>query len=205
VTLRAEALSCVRGERLIFAGLEFALGPGEALALRGPNGAGKSSLLRLLATLLKPAAGRLAWEGADVWEDVETYRRRLAYVGHLDALKANLTVAENLRFWARLASGRSVVTPALDVLGIAPLADVPARLLSAGQRRRAALARLEVSAAELWLLDEPDASLDDDGLERLSGMIDRQLTRGGRVVVATHHDLGESAAKIVRLGTGTGA
>jgi heme exporter protein A len=199
VTLRAEALACVRGERTVFTGLAFNLGAGEALVLKGPNGSGKSSLLRLIATLLKPAGGRLTWGGEDVWDDLERHRRRLAYVGHQDALKANLTVAENLRFWARLATGRAVVTPALDVFGIAGLADVPARLLSAGQRRRAALARLEVTAAELWLLDEPDASLDDEGLTQLSAVIERQLRRGGRVVVATHHDLGDTSAMVLRL------
>ena len=205
MTLQAEALACVRGERAVFAGLEFSLGAGHALVLKGPNGAGKSSLLRLLATLLTPAAGRITWDGVDIRDDLERHRRRLAYVGHQDALKANLTVAENLRFWSRLATGRAVVSPALDVFGISALADVPTRLLSAGQRRRAALARLEVATAELWLLDEPDASLDDQGLEQLSAVIDRQLRRGGRVVVATHHEIGDASTTVLRLGDAANA
>lgn len=200
MALEAEALACVRGERQIFQGLDFQLGAGEALLLRGPNGAGKSSLLRILATFLKPAAGRLVWDGVGLWDDLETYRRRLGYVGHLDAVKPLLTVAENVRFWARLVGGGGDVEAALDAFAIAHLAEVPAALLSAGQRKRTALARLEAAPGELWLLDEPGVSLDDEGLACLAGAIQRQRRRGGMVIAATHHDLDIAEARTLRLG-----
>lgn len=199
MSLSAEALSCIRGERTVFTDLSFEIAPGDALLVRGPNGAGKSSLLRLLASLQRPAAGRLAWQGADIWDDVETHRRRLAYIGHLDAVKPLLTVAENLDFWARL-SGGGYVGAALETFGLSPLADVPARLLSAGQRRRTALARLEVAPGALWLLDEPDASLDDDGMARLGQAIGRQCARGGMTVIASHHQLPLEGARTLHLG-----
>lgn len=199
MSLSAEALACVRGERTVFAGLDFSLEAGDVLLLRGPNGAGKSSLLRLLASLQRPAAGRLVWEGTDVWDDLEAHRRRIAYVGHSDAVKPLLTVAENLDFWARFAGGKDL-GPALQAFGLEHLATVPARLLSAGQRRRTALARLELAPRALWLLDEPDASLDDDGLARLIQAMLRQRGRGGVVVVATHHDLPLEGVRTLRLG-----
>ena len=203
MNLSAEALACVRGERTVFTGLDFRLEAGGILLLRGPNGAGKSSLLRLLASLQRPAAGRLAWDGADVWDDPEAHRRRVTYVGHLDAVKPLLTVAENLGFWARLAGGGRLA-PALDAFGLAHLAEVPARLLSAGQRRRTALARLELAQGPLWLLDEPDASLDEDGLARLAQAIGRQRARSGLVIVASHHDLPLGEAQTLRLGGDSG-
>lgn len=197
--MRAKALACVRGERTVFSGLDFDLEAGGVLLLRGPNGAGKSSLLRLLASLQRPAAGRLAWDEADIWSDIEAHRRRIAYVGHLDAVKPLLTVAENLDFWGRLAGGGEL-RAALEAFALTHLADVPARLLSAGQRRRTALTRLELAPSALWLLDEPDASLDDDGLARLADAVGRQRARGGLVVLATHRDLSLPGGQTLRLG-----
>ena len=207
MSLRAEGLACVRGDRHVFSGLDFSLEAGCALLVRGPNGAGKSSLLRLVATLLKPAQGRLCWDGVDLWEDLESHRARLNYIGHLDAVKPLMTAAENVAFWAALRGGdedrsrhAGVVGAVLDAFGIEHLADLPVRLLSAGQRRRVALARLVVSEAPLWLLDEPTASLDDDGIDRLARAIRRRRQAGGMVVAATHVDFGVDDSQLLRLG-----
>ena len=188
--LVGESLACRRGERLVFAGIDIRLPAGGALLLTGANGSGKSSLLRLLATLLEPADGRLLWGGAPVAEDLPRYRAGLHYVGHLDAIKPALTVRETLRFWAALrGAARPSIEAALDAFAIEPLADWPCRWLSAGQRQRLALARLVAAPAAIWLLDEPIAALDADGERRLAAAIVAHRGQGGRVVVATHQTL----------------
>lgn len=192
--LSAEALACRRGGRLVFEHLDFSLAAGEALVLRGPNGSGKSSLLRLLAGLSRPAAGHIAWTGHPI---DAAHRSRLHYVAHADALKPTLTTAENLAFVAALAGGPVDIPAALDAFGLAPLADLPARFLSAGQRRRAALARLLASQRPLWLLDEPGVGLDRASRDRLEAAIDRHRTEGGIVVVATHGDVAVRAAQLL--------
>jgi heme exporter protein A len=178
-------LACRRGERLVFAGLDFTLTPGGALALTGPNGSGKSSLLRLLAGLTPPEAGTLAWDGAPVRDDPAAHRARLHFIGHHDAVKLALTVTETLSFWAGMRGG-SAVAPALERFGLAALADWPCRLLSAGQRRRLALARLVASPAALWLLDEPLTGLDSDATADLAAAIASHRAQGGLVVFSTH-------------------
>lgn len=195
----AENLACERGERLIFRGLSFALAPGAALVLRGPNGAGKSSLLRLCAALLRPADGRLLWDGADVWDEPDAFRARLAYVGHLDGVKPLLTARENVAFWAELRGGGDAQA-GLEAFGIGALADLPARFLSAGQKKRVALARLVAAPARLWLLDEPTVSLDDDGVARLGAACATHRAEGGMIVAATHVELGLDDALVLRLG-----
>lgn len=184
-------LACRRGERLVFANLSFALKAGGALLLRGPNGSGKSSLLRCMAGLLPPVAGVQTWEGRPVADDAEAHRARLHYLGHQDAVKAALTVAENLLLWQSLHGRRDADTvgAALERLGIRHLADLPARLLSAGQRRRLALTRLVAAPALLWLLDEPTNALDDDGIARFARMVADHRERGGMVVLSSHGDL----------------
>ena len=193
-----EDLACVRGERLVFRGLGFAVAAGEALVLAGANGSGKSSLLRLMAGLARPAAGLLSWDGVPVADEPEAHRARLLYVGHADPLKPALTVAENLAFWASLRAGRrvadAVVTAALEAVGIGRLAGVPARYLSAGQRRRANLARLAASPVDLWLLDEPTTALDAAAGEALRRLVAAHRARGGMVVASTHTDLGLDGA-----------
>ncbi len=185
-------LTCVRGERHVFAGLGFALAAGGVLLLSGPNGSGKSSLLRLMAGLLEPASGSLAWGERPVSDDPEAHRARLRYLGHLDAVKPVLSAAENLAFWAtaqgvrRAGVRRAGVAGALERVGLTRLADVPARLLSAGQRRRLALARLFLAPADLWLLDEPTVGLDEDSVGRLQAGLADHRRGGGRVVIATH-------------------
>lgn len=188
--LVADGLACRRGERLIFSGLDFRLPAGGALVLTGSNGSGKSSLLRLLATLLSPAAGRLLWGGDPVADDAAGYRARIHYVGHLDAAKLALTPRETLGFWAGLHGVTAPpVDEALDRFGLAWVADWPCRFLSAGQRRRLALARLLAAPAPVWLLDEPMAALDLDGEARLVAAIAEHRAAGGRVAVATHQPL----------------
>ncbi|MDQ7248500.1 heme ABC exporter ATP-binding protein CcmA [Dongia sedimenti] len=187
---QGEALGCRRGEALIFEAVDFALAPGDALWLSGPNGSGKSSLLRLMAGLLTPVHGTIAWDDAPIHADREAHRARLRYLGHLDALKSHLTVGENLGFWAAYwGLAPRAVAPALARLGIAHLADAPARQLSAGQRRRSALARLALGKAPLWLLDEPSAALDSDGIERLAGLIAEARAAGSIVIFSSHDTL----------------
>ena len=196
--LQAADLAAFRGERLVFRDVGFTLAAGEALLLTGANGSGKSTLLRLLAGLLRPAAGTLRWDGADTLGDPAAHARLVAYVGHQDAVKLGLTVAENLRFAARLTGRR--VREALDSVGLAELAELPARMLSAGQRRRLALARLALSGAPLWLLDEPTLGLDADSVERLGLLLASFRARGGIMVAATHLTLPAPGAAELRLG-----
>ncbi len=192
------ALTCIRGERLVFAGLDFAIGPGEALMLVGANGSGKSSLLRLMAGLLRPADGAVRWGGESIAIDPEAHNARLHYVGHLDPVKAALTVAENLAFWA---NGAGAVAPALETFDSLSLADVPGRFLSAGQKRRANLARLAASAASLWLLDEPTTALDARATACLMKAIARHRAGGGMVAISTHADLALDGARRLDLDT----
>jgi heme exporter protein A len=188
-----EGLSCRRGGRVVFSGLGFSLQPGKALLLMGPNGSGKTTLLRVMAGLIPADAGHLSWDGLAITEDPAGHRRRLHLLGHLDGVKPVLSVAENLRFWARLRGARRSaverrvsVEDALAAFQLEPLADIPARLLSAGQRRRVALARLITAYAPLWLLDEPTASLDDAAVAQFERVVHVHRETGGMVVVSSH-------------------
>jgi len=193
-------VACIRGERPVFSGVSFRLERGGALALVGPNGAGKSSLLRILAGLLKPASGTLEWDDAPI-DDWAAHRERLHYVGHLDAVKPTLTVAENLDGWARFRGSARAAPEALAALGIEDLTDVPGRYLSAGQKRRLALARVLATPAPLWLLDEPTVTLDTDATARVDAMIAAHRAGGGIVIVASHGEIGLDGAQRFDLGT----
>lgn len=186
-TFSGENLICRRGGRLVFTGLGFSVASGGAVVLRGPNGSGKTTLLRLMAGLARPIAGRLNWSGAAL-ADPEAHGRHLRFIGHLDAIKPAFTVRENLAFWADFWGTRetALVVKAMEAFGLAALADFPARLLSAGQRHRLALARLIASPAPLWLLDEPANALDDRSLNALTQTIADHRARGGMVVLASH-------------------
>lgn len=198
--LVADGLACRRGERLVFRGLSLKLAAGGALLLTGANGSGKSTLLRLLATLLTPEAGTIAWGGVPVGDDLPGYRSRLHYVGHLDAVKPALAVRESLVFWAGLRGMQTpLVDSALAAFALAALADWPCRWLSAGQKRRLALARLLASPAPLWLLDEPTAALDADGERRLIAAIEAHRVGGGRIAIATHQPLALADAQVLAV------
>ncbi len=193
-------LTCVRAGATIFSDLSFSLPPGGAVVLRGPNGSGKSSLLRLAAGFLAPAEGELRWEGEELHDDPDGHRARTHFVGHLDAVKAGFTVAENLAFWGRFLTGSdAAVAAALDRFGIGNLAEVPARLLSAGQRRRLALARLLLGWRPLWLLDEPTVALDAPSVEVLGEVVAEHRRRGGLVMAAIHVEVPFDDADVLDL------
>ena len=191
--LRVAGVSAFRGERLVLRDLSFTVPDGGALLLLGANGSGKSTLLRVLAGLKRPDAGQVAWRGQDLREQ----GMPAAYLGHLDAVKPGLTARENLALAARV--GRGDAARALAALDLAALADLPARLLSAGQKRRLALARLLVSQAGLWLLDEPTLGLDADSVARLGTLMAAHRAAGGVVVAATHLPLPLEDAADLRL------
>ena len=185
--LKVSDLACRRGERVLFAGLHFAVGPGEILLLRGPNGVGKSTLLLALAGIFRPEIGTVAIDGRS---DAESPGTDLHLLGHRSAVKGRLDVRENLKFWSLLNGGDpALIEPTLAAVGLVDLGHLDAAYLSAGQTRRLAIARLLVADRPIWLLDEPTAALDSDGELLVGTLIDAHLLRGGLVVAATHHDL----------------
>jgi heme exporter protein A len=205
--LEVTGLSCRRGGRLVFDGLSFALGPGELLALTGRNGSGKTSLLRALAGLTPAHAGTIAWQGKDVAEDPEAWHGRLAWLGHLEGLKGDLTVLENLVFAERLRGGEAGdrLEWALVAFDLNALSAREVRTLSAGQRRRTALARIVLSQAPLWLLDEPLNALDATAQAALRTALQAHLAAGGLIIAATHAELGIPGAQRLDLRGGTSA
>ena len=196
--LEAEGLAAFRGERLVLRGLRFAVPESGALLLLGPNGSGKSTLLRILAGLKQPDGGILRWRGEDALADPVAHAARVAYLGHQDAVKPGLTVAENLALPARIWGGDP--DRALAAFDLAPLAELPARMLSAGQKRRVALARLALTRAPLWLLDEPTVGLDVASVGRLGALLAAHRAGGGVVVTATHISLPLPGAGELTLG-----
>lgn len=185
--LALRGVACMRAGRLLFEGLDLALAPGEAALVTGPNGVGKSSLIRIAAGLLAPAAGSVTCEGAR------------ALMAETPALDPELPLGAALRFWAGLDGRRDAVAQALDAVGMADLAPVPVRLLSTGQRRRAALARVVASGAPIWLLDEPANGLDLASVALLEGLIAGQRAVGGIALVATHLPIALPDAREVAL------
>jgi heme exporter protein A len=197
--LSGRDLACLRGGREVFAGLNFAAESGEALVVTGHNGAGKTTLLRLIAGLLEPAQGEVQLSGGAADASLP---EQAHYLGHRDALKPALTVLENLQFWYAFLGGRDApAASALEPVGLAGLAGLPAGYLSAGQRRRLSVARLLAAPRPVWLLDEPTAALDSAGQQRLHGVMQAHLAGGGIIVAATHGPLGLDGAKELRLGT----
>jgi heme exporter protein A len=196
--LSADNLTCVRGGRTVFAGLSFTVASGEALVVTGRNGAGKSSLLRMIAGLVRVAAGQLTVHGG---EPEASVGEQAHYLGHQDALKASLSVRENLSFWVEYLDGqRDAVDAALETVGLAPLAGLPAAYLSAGQRRRLSIARLAAVQRPLWLLDEPTSALDAQSQERLADLMQAHLGKGGLIVAAAHGPIGLAALRELKLG-----
>lgn len=199
--LEARAINVWRGERHILRDLSFTVGAGECLRISGPNGIGKTTLLRVLCGLLRPESGEALWRGRAVGQPAAEYAAELAYLSHANALKADLTARENLAFTVgvRRPVTAAEVGGALERVGLAGCADLPVRVLSAGQRRRLALARLALWPALLWVLDEPATNLDAAGLALVESMIREQLRRGGLAVVAAHQRLFETDPGIRRL------
>jgi heme exporter protein A len=195
-SLTAEKLVCARGERRLFDGLSFCVSAGQALSVEGANGAGKTSLLRMIAGFLAPVSGNLKLADGDTEIiDAEERGRFVGWLGHHDGLKPQLTVVEQLDFFARLYGARTDAA-VLEQVGLARQTDLPCRYLSAGQKRRLALARLIVSNRPLWLLDEPFAALDASGHALVAHLMARHCSAGGILIAATHEPLGLGNASL---------
>ena len=199
--LRGESLHLWRGERHVLRGVSLELRSGDILQLTGSNGAGKTTLLRILSGLIYPEEGRVLWSGTNIREDLRAYHAQLSYVGHEPPLKSDLTARENLRYWVgvRRRLGAADIDAALDEVGADEWRDRAARTLSAGQKRRVALAGLKLIGAPLWLLDEPTTNLDIAGQTLVSRMIEQHATNGGLVLAAVHHELPVQARPVGRL------
>jgi heme exporter protein A len=199
--LEVENLHLWRGERHVLRGVGFALSSGECLKLTGANGAGKTSLLRTLAGLMYPEQGRVSWGGEDVRRDLRAFQGSLLYLGHEPPLKADLTARENLRYWlgTRRRLSKVLLDASLARVGAEALAERLVRTLSAGQRRRVALAALPLCGVPLWLLDEPATNLDAEGQRLVGSLLGEQLARGGLAVAAVHHGLPADLGAIRQL------
>jgi len=199
--LEVENVHLWRGERHVLRGVHFVLARGGCLELCGANGSGKTTLLRTLCGLIYPEEGRVLWNGENVRRDLPAFHAALAYLGHEPPLKADLTASENLHYWigVRRHLGPEGLAAALARVGAASWRDRHVRTLSAGQRRRVALAGIALLPVPLWLLDEPTTNLDAEGRELVGELIREQLARGGMVVAAVHHGLPESLPNVTRL------
>jgi heme exporter protein A len=199
--LRSENLHLWRGDRHVLRGVSFAVRSGEVLQVRGANGAGKTTLLRGLCGLMHLEEGRVLWDGRDVRRDLPAYHAELAYLGHEPPLKSDLTACENLHYWVgvRRSIGAEQLTSTLRMLGVEHLRERLVRTLSAGQRRRVALAGLLLLGSPLWLLDEPTTNLDVEGQQLVGRLIENHAAEGGLVIAAVHHELVLPAARLTRL------
>jgi heme exporter protein A len=190
--LTAQSLACLRGDRLLFKNVGFELNAGGLLYVLGENGSGKSSLLRMLCGLLMPEDGAVYWGGKKIKEDAENFLSNLTYIGHLNGLKDDLTAQENLYMGARLAGSEvseESALAALAAIGIAHCAKLPVRVLSQGQKRRVALARLWLTESKLWILDEPFAALDAASVDVLASRLSQHMSNGGMTIITTHQDV----------------
>jgi heme exporter protein A len=200
--LEASHLECVRGNRTIFRDVSFAVRPGDCFRLTGPNGSGKTSLLRMLCGLLSPASGTIRWHGAVIETLGEEYFSSIAYVGHRPGIKDEFTAMENLQISSGMRGieiSRKTCASALERMGLGGRMHLPARFLSEGERRRAAIARLVVGRSSLWLLDEVLTSLDRVAVETIQLVIEDHLAAGGMAIVATHQELKLSSGRSQRI------
>ena len=201
--LEGRGLKCSRGAATLFRDVSFRIAPGEWVAVRGPNGGGKTTLLRCVTGLTRADAGEVFWHGAAVNAQAEGFRAALLFAGHLPGIKDDLSAEENLRAALALrgvAAGAEAAEEALAQAGLAKRRHIPARRLSAGQRRRIGLARLALDPAALWILDEPLTALDDAGQAHFGRLLARHLSAGGLALVATHHDLAQAPTRELRIG-----
>lgn len=195
-------LTCVRGDRKLFSGINFSLEAGGLMQVQGPNGSGKTSLLRMLCGLATPAHGKICWQGAEIRALAGAYHGAMTYLGHLGGVKDDLSALENLRISSALAGaaiGEDSAREALQRMGLRGRELLPAKVLSQGQRRRVALARLLVGGAALWILDEPLTALDNAAVKLVQGLMERHLEHGGMIVMTTHQEIEITAAAIQRL------
>ena len=202
--LEGRGLACSRGFATLFRDLSFDVSAGEWLALRGANGSGKTTLLRCIAGLTRPDAGEIRWNGASTRHDDAAFKADLLYSGHLPGIKDDLSAEENVRTAMGLravAVSDAAIREALAQVGLEKRRQLPARRLSAGQRRRIGLARLSLESARLWALDEPLTALDDEGQAFFTRLLERHVASGGVAVVATHHDLATAPTRVLRMGT----
>ncbi|QDY42583.1 cytochrome c biogenesis heme-transporting ATPase CcmA [Candidatus Pantoea soli] len=191
-------LSCVRDERFLFRGLSFRVAPGDIVQIEGPNGAGKTSLLRLLAGLSRPEEGDVLWQAQPIRQQRETWQQNLLYLGHQPGVKSVLSPCENLRFWHG-SSDDGILYAALEQVDLPGYEEVPVAQLSAGQQRRVALARLWLSRAAVWILDEPLTAIDKDGVEKLMARFVAHADNGGAVILTTHQDLPGDSARVRKI------
>ncbi|MCU7933371.1 MAG: cytochrome c biogenesis heme-transporting ATPase CcmA [Candidatus Thiodiazotropha sp. (ex Dulcina madagascariensis)] len=201
-TFEAKSLACIRDDRVLFEDLGFTITSGQALVLEGRNGSGKTSLLRILCGIRLPESGELFWEGDSIFRLGPEFHEHMAYLGHKDGSKLDLTPLENLRIARGLGKARADIglEEALDQVGLYGFEDVPTRNLSAGQQRRLAIARLLVTDAKLWILDEPFTSLDRKGIEHMERLFEGHLNRGGMAAMTTHHRIGfKDDVQLVRI------
>ena len=199
--LEALRLSCVRDERVLFSDLNFNITPGEIVQVEGQNGAGKTSLLRILAGLAQPESGEVRWQGEAIGRARDAFHRQLLFLGHQAGVKALLTPFENLAFYQSLMGkpDYDAIWQALAQVGLLGYEEVPVGQLSAGQQRRVALARLWLSRALLWVLDEPLTAIDRQGVELLMAQFEQQAARGGMVLLTTHQPLPAAGCAVRRL------
>ncbi|OUL58537.1 heme ABC transporter ATP-binding protein CcmA [Pseudoalteromonas ulvae] len=191
--LNVESITCIKQERCLFENLSFELKSGEIMQLEGPNGAGKTSLLRIVAGFTRPEQGRRLWFGEDVAKNEDDFLGELLFIGHKTGVNTQLSAIENIQFWQQTHGYPHSIDyyNLLAQLGLVGLEDVPVRMLSAGQQRRVALARLWVSDAKLWMLDEPFTAVDKKGVTLLQQQFFKQLARGGSILLTSHQDLTE--------------
>lgn len=196
--LEARELLCERDERTLFSGLSFTLNAGEWVQITGSNGAGKTTLLRLLTGLSRPDAGEVLWQGQPLHQVRDSYHQNLLWIGHQPGIKTRLTALENLHFYHRDGDTAQCLE-ALAQAGLAGFEDIPVNQLSAGQQRRVALARLWLTRATLWILDEPFTAIDVNGVDRLTQRMAQHTEQGGIVILTTHQSLNVAESKIRRI------
>lgn len=198
--LKAESLSCIRDTHVLFENLSFSVDTGEVLVIEGRNGCGKTSLLRILSGIRQQDEGRVSWAGKDIHKLGASYREDMAYLGHLDGIKHELTAIENLELVSIYGKvSEDSIDNALETIGLSEKAELKAANLSAGQKRRLALARLLLTDCCLWLLDEPLTALDKSGIALFEGLVKKHADEGGIVVLSSHHELKLDGANIKRV------
>jgi len=203
--LEVQGLAAERGERRLFSGLEFAVNPGEMLYVSGANGSGKTTLLRMLCGLVLPEEGQVLWNGEDIRSQREAFHQQLCYFGHQHAIKEELSGLENLQLVAGLAGhalSEDAALTALEKIGLGGYDDLPSKVLSQGQKRRVALARLLITPAQLWVLDEPFTALDTAAIDNLRATLRDHLAQQGMIVLTTHQEviIDNAVVKQIRMG-----